>query len=164
MLFLALSVPWHILVEMRQPGFLDFYFINEHFRRFLTTSHHRDQPFWFLPLILFIGTMPWTGLLPMAIKQAGQRWRNRDSSSEIDLFLLLWPLVVFVFFMASHSQLQGYLLPMVCPLAILIGRHISEPSNESSQFPGRLLFTLFMIAVPKLGKTRFLLVLRIAPA
>src|SRR3546814_19722372 len=31
----ALSLPWYILAEIKTPGFLDYFIVGEHFRRFL---------------------------------------------------------------------------------------------------------------------------------
>ncbi len=47
-LFLAIAVPWHILAGLRNPGtaehhgFFWFYFVNEHFLRFLGKRYPRD--------------------------------------------------------------------------------------------------------------------------
>jgi 4-amino-4-deoxy-L-arabinose transferase-like glycosyltransferase len=55
--FLAIAAPWHILAEMRNPaqghvrGFLWFYFVNEHFLRFLNKRVPRDYDT--VPLLLF---------------------------------------------------------------------------------------------------------------
>ena len=45
------------------PAFFDFYFIHEHFTRYLTDSHKRIEPWWFFIAILPAGLLPWTGLI-----------------------------------------------------------------------------------------------------
>ena len=35
-------VPWHLAMALRDPSFLDFYFVNEHLRRFLNTREPID--------------------------------------------------------------------------------------------------------------------------
>ncbi|HXY96671.1 MAG TPA: glycosyltransferase family 39 protein, partial [Steroidobacteraceae bacterium] len=58
-LFLVLTCPWFIAVSARNPGFASFFFVHEHFTRFLTTVHQRVEPWWyFLPLLL-LGVLPW---------------------------------------------------------------------------------------------------------
>jgi hypothetical protein len=50
-LLLAIVSGWFVLVAQRNPGFLEFFFVHEHLERFLTTIHHRVEPWWyFLPL------------------------------------------------------------------------------------------------------------------
>jgi 4-amino-4-deoxy-L-arabinose transferase-like glycosyltransferase len=126
LLFLLIAVPWHVAVELRQPGFLSFYFIHEHLQRFATTVTHRRQGIWFLPLVLVLGMVPWTGFLWPALRRAWLGWRSRAASAPADLFLMLWAGTVFLFFWSSDSQLPGYLLPMFCPLAVLVGRALAE--------------------------------------
>src|SRR6266536_1446050 len=57
MVFFAIAAPWHILAELENPaqgqvrGFLWFYFVNEHFLRFLNKRVPRDYDT--VPLLLF---------------------------------------------------------------------------------------------------------------
>jgi len=44
LLVLALVSPWFIVVCWRNPEFFQFFFIHEHFVRFLTKTHSRSQP------------------------------------------------------------------------------------------------------------------------
>ena len=41
------------------PEFPQFFFVHEHFERFLTTAHRREEPWWFFWPILFVGFLPW---------------------------------------------------------------------------------------------------------
>lgn len=63
LLFLAIAAPWHILMAMKHPEFADFYFIHEHFERFLSDEHKRTAPWWFFIAVTLAGTMPWILLL-----------------------------------------------------------------------------------------------------
>jgi len=126
LVFLLIAVPWHVLVELKQPGFLSFYFIHEHFQRFATTVTHRRQGVWFLPTVLLLGMIPWTGFLWPALRRAWSGWRRRAVSAPVDLFLMLWAVTGFLFFWSSDSQLPGYLLPIICPLCVLVGRALAD--------------------------------------
>ena len=58
-LFFALTAPWFLLVSAANPEFAQFFFIHEHFERFLTTEHRRTGGwYYFIPLFLF-GILPW---------------------------------------------------------------------------------------------------------
>src|SRR5260221_4889065 len=38
----ALFVPWHVLMQLRDPSFLQFYFVNEHLLRFFNNPEPID--------------------------------------------------------------------------------------------------------------------------
>src|SRR5262249_24956375 len=42
-LFLIVTVTWFVAVSARNPSFLEFFFIHEHFARFLTAVHKRVE-------------------------------------------------------------------------------------------------------------------------
>jgi 4-amino-4-deoxy-L-arabinose transferase-like glycosyltransferase len=93
LIFLVIAAPWHVLAALRNPdhgnpvgnvptpghvhGFLYFYFINEHFLRFLGKRYPHDynkQPwfaYWFGQLVWLF---PWSLFLPAAFTRV---WRNR---------------------------------------------------------------------------------------
>jgi 4-amino-4-deoxy-L-arabinose transferase-like glycosyltransferase len=123
-LFLLVAVPWHVLVARANPEFLDFYFVHEHFQRYLTKVHDRYEPPWFFLPVLLGGLIPWTLFLVQALREAlPASWKERRASRET-LFLLLWAVLVVGFFSLSDSKLIPYILPAVPPLALLIGRHL----------------------------------------
>ena len=72
-LFLLLAAPWFVLVTRRNPSFPGFFFVHEHFARFLTTVHQRVEPWWyFLPLLL-LGVLPWLAALVRAARAGPPR-------------------------------------------------------------------------------------------
>jgi len=93
LLFLAIAAPWHVLAALRNPdhgnpvgnvpspghvhGFLYFYFVNEHFLRFLGKRYPHDynKQSW---IAYWLGQLawlfPWSLFLPAALVRA---WRNR---------------------------------------------------------------------------------------
>jgi 4-amino-4-deoxy-L-arabinose transferase-like glycosyltransferase len=119
LLFLAIAAPWHILMAIKHPEFFDFYFIHEHFTRFLTNEHKRTAPWWFFIAVTMAGAMPW-GFLGFRIQGSG----FRDKS--INSLLFLWILLPLLFFSSSHSKLVPYIFPIFPPLFILIGRRLSQ--------------------------------------
>ena len=44
--FLIVTAPWFIAVSLANPEFFHFFFIHEHFERFLTKVHSRYRPWW----------------------------------------------------------------------------------------------------------------------
>jgi len=118
-LFLALAAPWFVAVSLANPEFAHFFFIHEHFERFLTTEHGRYQPAWYFVLVLLLGLAPWTLALPGALA-AGLR-REPQADFQPRRLLFAWIVVVFAFFSASHSKLASYILPLLPAAALLAG-------------------------------------------
>ncbi len=133
-LFLAIAAPWHVLAERANPDFFQFYFIHEHFQRYLTKVHGRYKPFWYFIPILLLGFFPWSAFLVQAVKNSLPSWRARQQHRET-IFLLLWAALVFLFFSASSSKLIPYILPVFPPLALLLGRYLAKGWDEN-QLPG----------------------------
>lgn len=144
--FLLIAAPWHILVGRANPGFFNFYFIHEHFQRYLTKVHGRYQPIWFFIPILLLGLFPWSAFLVQAINHSiPSSWRERHEHRDA-LFLMLWAGLIFIFFSASDSKLIPYILPVFPPLALLIG-HYCAACGDCRDFPGlRTGYTIFLVA------------------
>jgi len=148
-IFLAIVAPWHALMALRHPDFLNFYFIHEHFTRYLTDSHKRGEPWFFFTLVTLAGLLPWTGLLPAALKSSFAQRQNPGT-----LFLLSWVFLPLLFFSASHSQLVPYILPIFPPLAILIGNYLAAlwvKRLPSHHLRYTAMFTVALFAVAIVG-------------
>ncbi len=126
--FGAIVLPWFILVQQRNTEFFHFFFIREHFERYLLPDHHRPGPWWYYAPVLLVGLLPWTPSIPAAFARA---WRAPAGSGfKLDRFLVIWAGVVVVFFSVSHSKLPGYVLPAVPAilLLLLLRRSLQEAS------------------------------------
>ena len=121
LLFAAIAAPWFVAVSLANDEFFRFFFIQEHFERFLTKGHGRYQPAWYFIPILAIGFSPWIVSLAPALARA---WRDApDRSFRPARFLLIWSALVFAFFSASGSKLPSYILPIFPALAVLVALH-----------------------------------------
>ena len=148
-LFLLVCVPWFVSVSLRNPGFFQFFFVHEHFQRFLTTVHHRNQPPWFFLPVLLGGMLPWSFFLPAALLRS---WRGRGGSAgEPGLFLLLAAGIILAFFSLSHSKLIPYILPVYPVCAILIGVYLGELIEELRGTPATARAISLCYAVCALG-------------
>ena len=127
LVFLGITAPWFVLVSLANPEFPQFFFIHEHFERFLTTVHRREQPWWSFIAILFVGFLPWAlALIPALI----HGWRRpaqliRESGSFAPLkFVLIYSLFILLFFSQSGSKLPGYIAPLFPVLALVMGSYV----------------------------------------
>ena len=123
-LFFLVAAPWFVLVSRQNPEFARFFFIHEHFDRFLTESHERNKGMWFPAAMFLLLFLPWTPLLALAARRSIADRRGGRAGER--LFLLLWVGIIVVFFTFSKSQLAPYLLPALPAAALLLGETFSE--------------------------------------
>jgi len=156
---LALNLPWWAYMQSVNPDFLQFFFIHEHFTRFATNEHARQQPWWYFVVVLVAGFLPW--LVPVmrgavagwrdvvpeasAIAASMQAARPLAGPLQPNRFVLVWAVAVFLFYEPSGSKLAPYILPMLPPLALLAGRELSSGTGRS------LRLTLGLAAALALG-------------
>jgi len=121
---LVLAAPWFVLVSARNPEFAHFFFIFQHFQRYLSRAQFdRYQPAWFFLAVLALGWLPWTTLLPQALYRG---WRAARGGERASSLLLIWAAFVLLFFSLSQSKLAPYILPMLPALSLLTGRAIAQ--------------------------------------
>ena len=77
-IYTLIVVPWFVLIESRNPGFLSFFFVHEHLQRYVTSSEHGWGPWFFLPIVIG-GAWPWIFFLPLG--WSAMRTRNASSDS-----------------------------------------------------------------------------------
>jgi 4-amino-4-deoxy-L-arabinose transferase-like glycosyltransferase len=118
----AIAVPWYLLcTAINGREFIKVFFINQNLERFASTIHGHDRPIYFFLPVLLLLTFPWTFVLISAL---------RRTFGKNDHILLWWAAVPFVFFSFSGSKLPGYILPMVPPLALLLGKEMMQPASR----------------------------------
>lgn len=123
LLFALITVPWFWAVSARNPDFAWFFFVHEHFDRYLKPDHNRSGPVWYFLPFLLLGFLPWTSALPWLT-----RVRRSDFASS---FLLLWAGFVLLFFSISSSKLPSYILPMFPALVLLLAPAIERASQRA---------------------------------
>ncbi|QHN02222.1 glycosyl transferase [Granulicella sp. WH15] len=137
LLLLAIAAPWHVLAGLRNTGgadghgFLWFYFVNEHFLRFLGRRIPRDYNklpgslFWSLHLVWLF---PWSLFAPLALDAARRRWRSLTANTfqqRSVLLLGIFSSLVLVFFSLSTNQ-EYYTFPAYLPLLLLLSAALAR--------------------------------------
>ena len=132
LLFLLVAAPWHVLAGLRNTGayeghgFFWFYFVNEHFMRFLGRRIPHDYNklpgylFWLLHLAWLF---PWSLFFPAAAAAAWlRRYRLRSAVAtergRTVLLLAIFAGLILVFFSISTNQ-EYYTFPAYLPIAVL---------------------------------------------
>ena len=121
-LAIAVSAPWYGPVIARHGwSFVNEFFIEHHFARYVSNKYHHPQPIYFYPAIILMLALPWTAfLIDSLVKARRWTWRGSDSPSVVRVFALAWLVFPIVFFSFSGSKLPGYILPALPAAAFLI--------------------------------------------
>ncbi len=149
LLFLAIAAPWHILAGIRNPHFFWFYFVNEHFMRFLGKRIPKDYNkqtnslYWALHLVWFF---PWSLYLPVALRRPILQWMARrelgaakpprpplNFRSRTELLCLAWAGVTLVFFSVSTNQ-EYYTFPAYFPILLLIAARLADEEQGARRW------------------------------
>jgi 4-amino-4-deoxy-L-arabinose transferase-like glycosyltransferase len=137
-LFLALTLPWHILAARRNSGFLWYFFVNEQVLRFLGQRQPVDYEsislpvFWALILLWFF---PWSVFLPAALP-AVREFKSGGSGEQFLVRASLGWIVLVLGFFTLSSRIEHYSLPLLPPLALLTGLTLSPEVRGDSPRPG----------------------------
>lgn len=161
-LLLALSVPWYLIAEHRTPGFLEYFFVGEHWKRFTEPgwkgdlygsgrSHSRG----FIWVYWLVSALPWSLVFLAVLGQA--LWRKEAASLLASTngwrqYCLLWMISPLLFFTLSANVIWTYVLPGLpgCALLIAEWRQEGKPwvwRDGVSMAIGSLVPGLFFAAV-----------------
>lgn len=140
LIFLAITLPWHILVQVKNPEFAHFYFLEQHVYRYATMSANRYQPFWWFIPVTLGGFYPWVLFLIPAVINLFRKPFSNDSQA-IGRFFFLWAILIVLFFSFSKSKLLPYVLPVMPALALLSGYYLMKQASQRT-----LLFVTLLLA------------------
>ncbi len=142
-LLFAIAAPWHILAGLRNRGFFWFYFVNEHFLRFLGERYPKDYNklpaalYWSLHLVWLF---PWSFYLPSLVRNAvrdikegrpGTEEGRRRFAARTRLLCWIWAGLVLVFFAVSTNQ-EYYTFPAYLPLLLLLADAVARDEEQES--------------------------------
>jgi len=143
LVMLLLALPWYVLAELKTPGFLDYFIVGEHFKRFLVSDWQGDLygnahdftrgTIW---LYLVMASFPW-GLIALIGWGLG-RWRGarldtgwQPRRRGITGLVLACALTPAVFFTFSGNILWTYVLPGLPFLAALTAGLFTTTSGRA---------------------------------
>ncbi|GAA4330466.1 glycosyltransferase family 39 protein [Variovorax defluvii] len=142
-LLVSIVVPWFAAVAWRHPGFLDYFVVTQHFRRFASTGFNGEHPFWFYLPVVGLFTLPWIGWLATVRRPASEA---RVPPSELDWLMGIWGVAILVFFSLPRSKLIGYVLPALPPLAYLIAKAAMVVAQHGGRWRRALRWTSALAA------------------
>ena len=136
LLSLAPPAAWFAVAMHRYPEYGHYAFIEESWQRMTTGAFDRQQPWWFVPVVLVVGALPWSLATP---------WRAPATRAS----RIAAGFVVFaaVFFTLSRSKLVTYLLPAIPPLAWWAAECWQAAARPRWAWACALVFTPLLLAV-----------------
>jgi 4-amino-4-deoxy-L-arabinose transferase-like glycosyltransferase len=118
-----IGLPWYYFAEQQSPGFLDYFIVGEHYKRFVEPGWKGDlygsghsQPKGIIWAFLFVFGLPWVQVVFYKL------WKTRKTILKNDWvsFLVLWLFWTPLFFTLSKNILHTYTLPVIMPVMFLM--------------------------------------------
>lgn len=148
-LFLAIALPWYVMVQVRNPQFFREFILQHNLARFSSDLYHHPEPFWFFIPVTALALLPWIVYLSAALVEIARVWWAELSSKSVpdfdfqfNVFAACWLLAPVAFFSASRSKLPGYILPAIPAGAVLLAEYLRRRAEQEDQSPARLLAVL----------------------
>ena len=127
-IMMVLAGPWYMYMEILHKNYLkDFIGIENLGRMFDAQSKigHHDSALIYL-LTIFVGLLPWTGFVILAIARYSKSLIARGSADWEARFLFVWFGFVLIFFSISETKMFHYVLPAFVPLSIILARFMYD--------------------------------------
>lgn len=130
-IFFLITIPWYVLVILANgQTYIDSFFGYHNFERFTGVVNNHAAPWYFYFLVVFVGFLPWSVYLPLAIARLRfwQRsyWQQQPRHSHLGIFALAWFVAIFGFFTIAVTKLPSYTLPLLPATAIIVALFWSE--------------------------------------
>ena len=154
-LALAVAATWYAPVIRRHGWpFIDQFFIQHHFARYISNKYHHAQPVYYYLLVVPLLALPWTVFLIDGLLQF-KSWFRRviatvgdpadDPLHRVMVLGLAWFLFPLIFFSFSGSKLPGYVLPMLPAAALIVGRQLWRLRADSGRWQLRTTAALYLL-------------------
>jgi 4-amino-4-deoxy-L-arabinose transferase-like glycosyltransferase len=147
---LIVAAPWFIYVAAT-VGVRTFVY---EIRTVTSGRDHWDWPTSYI-LALLINVAPWTGVLPLAIIDAIVKWKS-DARVR---FVLIWCIAILLPLCLIGNKQGHYLLPLIPPMMILIGRTLvlaTQPQHRMFGWMKGVLIGTVACAIAAIGGVIYL--------
>ncbi len=156
-LMLLIAVPWYVLAERATPGFIDYFIVGEHFKRFLVSGWEgdlygsaHDEPRGTIWLFWLYAAAPWSVVLPVLLWKKRRLFMLREAKHfPLVSFLLCWMLSPLLLFTLSGNILPAYVLPGIPALGMLVAMLLADVKHDPKWFKitAGLMPVLLIVAV-----------------
>lgn len=140
LLVAVLVLPWYWLAEEKTPGFLEYFIVGEHWKRFVEPGWTGDLygrahnfPIGTIWLFALIAALPWPFTVLIVTWEArGRKPLPRERSWA--RYTLLWALAPLLFFTASRNIIWTYALPCLPGASLFMAGWFAARSERIEQW------------------------------
>ncbi len=138
--FVFIAAPWYVAMTVEHGvAYLERFFLAENLDRFATARYNVPRPSWYYVPIVIGGLLPWSLFMPLWVPKLTHAWRQRALDTRA-VRLAVWALAPLAFYTASIGKQPRYILPIMIPLAVLLGHAIvtalTTPNERGRLFVG----------------------------
>jgi 4-amino-4-deoxy-L-arabinose transferase-like glycosyltransferase len=125
LLTLIIAMPWYILAEERTPGFLSYFFIGEHFMRYLKPGWSGDlygfaheAPYGMIWVYFISGVMPWSMVALIWAFSKKSIWKIQVAEKSWYSYVLSFIVIPLGFFTFASNIIYPYVFPCIPAFAL----------------------------------------------
>jgi 4-amino-4-deoxy-L-arabinose transferase-like glycosyltransferase len=144
LLFVVIAAPWYAIIFAKEGwAFFEGFFLRHNLGRFGgPLQGHAGSLVYYFPIVL-AWTLPFAALLVPVARRLRTIWRD-----DLQLYLLLWFVFVFVFFSLSGTKLPHYVLYGITGLVLLMAAYAHELESRFWALAPAAGFFLVLLLLP----------------
>ncbi len=158
-LMLLIAVPWYIMAEIESPGFINYFLVGEHYKRFVDLGWHGDlygvahkHPYGKIWLLWLFASFPWSFIflgciLSWPLRKNKSITLKNACQSSWHRYLMLWAIAPMVFFTFAGNILYTYVLPGLPAFAIMVTEMLCLRFDINAIMQSRWLYAGLIIPV-----------------
>ena len=126
--FAISGLPWYVAMTYSHGvAYLQSFFIADNLERFATTRFNGPREVAYYVPIVIGGLLPWAiFLLVLPWRTVNDVARRRRTLTDVEWRLLIWTIAPLLLFTASIGKQPRYILPVLPPLAMMLGLSIAD--------------------------------------
>lgn len=140
-LSICLFMPWFIISELKTPGYLKYFILDEHIYKYLVPGWHGDrfgnphpETRGTIFLFWFAGAFPWSIIPFFLLLYRDFRKKIKSiviSNKDWITYLIAWTVAALIFFTFSRNILSTYIVTGVPAYSILLMFFVREIENKN---------------------------------
>jgi len=140
LIFLAITVPWYVLIVLRNSDYIETFFGYHNVERFTSVVNQHAAPWYLYFLVVLVGFGPWAIYFPLALARLRfwkpSFWQRQPRVTHLGIFALFWFACIFIFFTVAVTKIPSYVLPLMPAVGIILALLWSEILSSPSQGKG----------------------------
>ncbi len=138
LLAMGIALPWYLAAEKATPGFLEYFIIGEHWKRFTVSGWKGDlygkghsTPHGTIWLYWILATFPWCFVFFEFLLRNGRK-NSELVRNDWLFFLVLWAITPMLFFTLAANILWTYVLTGLPAFALILAELMNSQKNSST--------------------------------